>query len=144
MFAAIHTASDLYTSNNPNMIKKALLVLALAAGISAEMNAQSTAVAAPQNTAMDEVRTMSGQLKDVHGRLSQVVAVLNKEIAGTEGGATETQNKRLSDLKVSLSEVEASLTAVNRAPKEQWADTKKQADAVIAKANKTIESIKAQ
>ncbi len=142
MFAVIHTATDLYTSNKSNMIKKVLFVLALAAGITAEMNAQTTAVAAPQNTAVDEVRSMSGQLKDLHGRLSQVVAVVNKEIAGTEGGATEAQNKRLSDLKVSLAEVEASLTAVNRAPKEQWAETKKQAEAAMAKATKTIESNK--
>lgn len=86
--------------------------------------------AAVQEQGADEVRALSGQLKEAYGLVSREIAVLDREVGPDATKATAEQSGRKEQLKTALARLEGMLTTVNSGDKTQWAETKSKAEAV--------------
>ncbi|MBK9175338.1 MAG: hypothetical protein IPM46_03160 [Flavobacteriales bacterium] len=120
----------------------AALLLATTSLLAQSAKPQSAAVALDQSA--DEVRAMSGQLKEAHGLVSREIAVLDREIGPDATKATAEQAQHKEQLKTSLAQLEGMLTAVNSGDKAQWAETKTKAEAIRAEALGLVKSRKAE
>lgn len=115
-------------------MKKAILTIALAIIIAAvNSSAQSSTPVTPSSTGstlQDEIRSVSGDLKEAYAAVFQQLNLLNKEIASMSDGPTAIQASRQGDLKTSLLQIEGLLSTVNTSSEESWPEVKAKAQKV--------------
>lgn len=128
-------------------MKKLFLTLAvLAASVAAQAQApaQVNASAVP-GKASDDVASLSAQLKEAYGILSQDLAHLGREIGPDATKATPEQAAMRERMQNSLKQLEGMLTTVNSPDAiNQWADVKAKAEMVRGNAMAIVEERKAK
>lgn len=107
---------------------------------SAQTAIQSAAPTKTQQEPGDEVREMSGQLKDAYGMVTREIAVLDREIGGDATKATLDQTSRREKLVLAQQQLEGMLTTVNSGDRSQWAEVKAKAETVRTNALSLIKS----
>lgn len=109
-------------------------------GASAQTAVPSIAKEEAQQESTDEVRQISGQLKEAHGMVSREIAVLDREVGGDASKASADQSARREKLVQAQKQLEGMLTTVNAGDRSQWADVKSKAEAVRTNALSLITS----
>lgn len=121
------------------MNKPILTLIGCLAFITMNVTAQAqttTAPTAPEQGGgvRDEVRSISGHLKEAHSSVWHHMTVLRKEIGPDVTQATPEQAAQLEKLNASLQQLESMLTVVNTADGAAWPEVKEKALAVRAAA----------
>ncbi|MCB9182519.1 MAG: hypothetical protein H6591_01275 [Flavobacteriales bacterium] len=123
---------------------KHVITTAFAALFLLSASAQSTVQPAPaksvQSETTDEVRQLSGQLKEAYGLVSREAAMLDREIGADASKATAEQAARKEQLKTALSQLEGMLHTVNSGDQSQWAEVKAKAETVRTNALSLVRS----
>ena len=101
-----------------------------------------TAAPAPQEQSKDEVRAMSGTLKDTHGKLHQQLGAVEKQLAAATPETKDKLVKAQADLTASKAAVEAELNNVNKATAQTWEHAKIKAEKVNKEALELLERVK--
>jgi hypothetical protein len=107
------------------------VTLVLAGTISAQSKT-ATPASTTQDQSKDEVRALSGTLKDTHGQLHQQLGAVEKQLATASEGTKEKLTKVQAELTASKAAIEAELGNVNKATAQTWEHVKIKAE----KANK--------
>lgn len=123
---------------------KHVITTAFAALLLLSASAQSTVQPAPakpvQSETTDEVRELSGQLKEAYGLVSREAAMLDREIGADASKATAEQTARKEQLNTALSQLEGMLHTVNSGDHSQWAEVKAKAETVRTNALSLVRS----
>lgn len=109
-------------------------------GASAQSALPSTTKVEAQQESTDEVRQMSGQLKEVYGMVTREIAVLDREIGSDASKASSDQSARRDKLVLAQKQLEGMLTTVNSGDRSQWAEVKAKAETVRTNALALITS----
>ena len=123
-------------------MKKTILSTLLAIFVSAiNTNAQSSSpvsAGASGGTIQDEVRTVSGELKEAYAAVYQQLNLLNKEMAVVSDGQPPEQAARQEKLNTALLQLEGMLSTVNSVNEESWPEVKAKAEVVRTSAMELI------
>jgi TolA-binding protein len=124
------------------------LIAALACfGITAQaqQNAAATATSAKttQDPHMDAVRALSGQLKDVLGKVQQLSMANNKQLQSATGAEQERLGLLRTEIAGMMNRLEKNLTTVNRSTPETIAAATTEAQASMSMAEELVLKAKA-
>ncbi|MEO8589187.1 MAG: hypothetical protein ABI432_07460 [Flavobacteriales bacterium] len=112
------------------LIATALLISASQANAQQTPSATAQPAAVTQDATKQEVRTMSGKLKETYGMVSQQLASVEKQLSVATGASREPLEQAKAELTTTLSSLEGSLTSVNKATSATWKDVSAKAEAV--------------
>lgn len=123
--------------HDPHIEKMKHLIIAtilIASSATATAQLSTTAPAATTLGAQDpvktEIRAMSGKLKDLLAQVTQRLGAIDKRIAVVEPAERTSLEGTKEGLTASKTEIEASLTTVNKATSANWNETKAGAEAL--------------
>jgi TolA-binding protein len=124
------------------------LIAALACfGFTAQAQQNAAATAAPSKTTqdphMDAVRALSGQLKDVLGKVQQLSMANNKQLQSASGAEQERLGLLRTEIAGMMNRLEKNLTTVNRSTPETIAAASTEAQASMSMAEELIMKAKA-
>jgi TolA-binding protein len=124
------------------------LIAALACfGITAQAQQNAAATAAPAKTTqdphMDAVRALSGQLKDVLGKVQQLSMANNKQLQSATGAEQERLGLLRTEIAGMMNRLEKNLTTVNRSTPETIAAATTEAQASMSMAEELVLKAKA-
>lgn len=122
------------------------LFLALSLTLAGSAAAQSGTVApkptsAPEQS-KDELRALSGTLKETHGRVHQQLGAVEKQLATATPEGKEKLTKTQADLTAMKAALETELNNVNKATAETWTAVKNKAESVNKSAIELIDRLK--
>lgn len=123
-------------------MKKAILSAVLAGFVLAiNVNAQSASpvsASASSGSVQDEIRVVSGELKEAYAAVYQQLNLLNKEVAAVSGAQSPEQAARQERLNTALLQLEGMLSTVNSVNEESWSEVKAKAQIVRTSAMELI------
>lgn len=125
-----------------NTMKKAILSAVVASfALAINVKAQSSSpvsASAPSGSVQDEVRVVSGELKEAYAAVYQQLNLLNKEVAAVSGAQSPEQAARQERLNTALLQLEGMLSTVNSVNEESWSEVKAKAQIVRTSAMELI------
>lgn len=123
-------------------MKKAILSAVVASfALAINVKAQSSSpvsASAPSGSVQDEVRVVSGELKEAYAAVYQQLNLLNKEVAAVSGAQSPEQAARQERLNTALLQLEGMLSTVNSVNEESWSEVKAKAQIVRTSAMELI------
>jgi TolA-binding protein len=116
-------------------------------GFTAQAQQPTTATAAPVKTAQnphaEAVRALSGQLKDVLGKVQQMSIANTKQMQGAGAADTERLGKLRTELAGMMNRLEGNLTTVNSSTPENFEAASTEAKSSMTMAEELINKVKA-
>lgn len=124
------------------------LIAAIACfGFAAQAQQNAAATAAPLKTAQDPhtvaVRALSGELKDVLGKVQQMSIANNKQMQGASAADTERLGKLRTEIAGMMNRLEKNLSAVNSTTPATFEAASTEAKASMTMADELINKVKA-